>query len=245
MPAKTAVIIGASSGIGADLARQLATKGHKLGLIARRQQLLESLAEEIGTEVEILPLDITEPNVAEVFPSFLEKLGETSLIILNAGVGAGSKTLDADAELKVVDINVCGFTNLATTSYHYFKRQGHGHLVGISSILALTPCPQAVSYAASKAYISSYIASLRGLATREGLKNITFTDIKPGFVETPMTSGQKKLFWVASSPKAAKQIIQTIEKKKDHAYITRRWRLIGWLMKITPVNWLNKFANTF
>jgi short-subunit dehydrogenase len=243
MSNKTAIIVGASSGIGADLSRQLAEKGYKLGLIARRKEMLEGLNQEIGGDAEILTLDVSSKDAAEKFSAFLDKLSAT-VVILNAGIGTEEKELSNAAELKVVDINVRGFTDLAVASYNYFKKKGAGHIAGVSSILALTPCPQAPAYAASKAYVSSYMASLRGKAKNEKF-NLTVTDIKPGFVATPMTESVDGMFWLAPSTQAAEQIIQAIEGKKDHAYITRRWRLIGWLLKLTPINLLNVCINKF
>lgn len=114
---------------------------------------------------------------------------------------------------------------------HYFFQQDHGHLVGISSIAALRGIPGAPIYSASKAFVSNYLEGLRAYAHNHK-KNITVTTIEPGFVDTAMCKAESG-FWCATPKKAAEQIY-AIEKKKTHAYITRRWRLVAWLFKILP-----------
>jgi short-subunit dehydrogenase len=143
--------------------------------------------------------------------------------------------LDWLKEQHTLDVNVYGFCALAGLAYNYFAEQGHGHLVGISSIGALRGNPVAPAYNASKAFMSNYLEGLRKKAFKDKIQ-ITITDIKPGFVDTDMAKGEGK-FWVASPRSAAEQIFAAIRNKKAHAYITRRWCLIGWLLKLMP-NWL-------
>jgi short-subunit dehydrogenase len=115
---------------------------------------------------------------------------------------------------------------------HLFFKQGYGHLVGISSIAALRGSRYVPTYPASKAYLSTYLEGLRHKVKYEKLR-ITITDIKPGFVDTAMAQGDY-VFWRAPVAKAAEQIYQAIVKKKKTAYITKRWRLIGWVQKYLP-----------
>lgn len=121
---------------------------------------------------------------------------------------------------------------MANVAFKYFTKQGFGHIVGLSSLAAIRGASGSPAYNASKAYISNYLQGLRQKASQEGLK-ILITDIKPGFVDTPMAQG-RSLFWVAPVPKAAMQIYNVIAAKKTHAYITKRWRIIAWLLKIIP-----------
>lgn len=107
-----------------------------------------------------------------------------------------------------------------------------GQLVGISSIAAIRGDGDAPAYSASKAFVSNYMEGLRKKVTKLGLI-ITVTDIQAGFVDTAMAKGDG-LFWVASPQKAAQQIYNAIERKRKHVYITKRWRLVGWLMKAMP-----------
>ncbi|HAE39398.1 MAG TPA: oxidoreductase, partial [Candidatus Riflebacteria bacterium] len=125
-----------------------------------------------------------------------------------------------------------GFAAMATAAMKLFIDQGYGHLVGISSIGALRGNRDSPAYNASKAFVSNYLEGLRVKAVRSGLP-IYITDILPGFVDTAMAQGPG-LFWVAMPEKAAAQILVAIDKKKRRAYITRRWRLIAWLMQVMP-----------
>jgi len=230
------LIIGASSGIGRELAIILAKKGYEIGLMARRIKNLEILQNEIQSRTHIGYVDIANPSDAiEKTQEMVDKMGGLDLIILNAGTGFLNSELDWSKEKQTIDVNVQGFCALVGLGYKYFAHQGHGHVVGISSIGALRGNHLAPAYNASKAFMSNYLEGLRKKAYHDKIP-ITVTDIKPGFVDTDMAKGEGK-FWVASPQKAAEQIYDAIKAKKKHAYITHRWWLIGWLMKLMP-DWL-------
>ncbi|RMG31032.1 MAG: SDR family NAD(P)-dependent oxidoreductase [Methanobacteriota archaeon] len=150
---------------------------------------------------------------------------------MNSGVG----TIDPswESEKQVIEVNVIGFVALANWAMEYFKERGGGHIVGISSIAALKGYGRTPAYCASKAFISTYMQGLQQRSNKKRM-GITVTDVKPGFVATPMTEKNKGMFWVAPVEKAARQIYQAIAKRKRHAYITRRWRLVAWAIKAMP-----------
>lgn len=233
---KKAIIIGASSGIGKALATSLAKQGYEVGLMARRMHLLEEVKKEIATTSYISHIDLNNLSDAiEKFKKMIERMQRVDLIVLNSGIRLINPELDRSKELQTLDINVYGFCALAVEAYHFFHSQGEGHLVGISSIAALRGNPTAPAYNASKAFVSNYLEGLRKKAFQEK-SAITITDIQPGFVDTDMMQGRTP-FWVATPEQAAEQIFLAIQKKKKHAYITHRWRLIAWLLKLLP-NWL-------
>ena len=159
-------------------------------------------------------------------------MGDVDLIILSSGVGFINHDLDWAKEKETIDVNVAGFAIMANVAMHHFLLKGSGHLVGISSIAAIRGDDTAPAYNASKAFISNYLAGLRKKISKAGLP-IVVTDVQPGFVDTAMAKGDG-LFWVASPQKAAQQIYKAIKKKKKHVYVTKRWKLIGWLMKTMP-----------
>lgn len=236
MEHKKALIIGASSGIGKALALCLAHKGLEVGLMARRVDLLEAIAAQISTKSYIGHIDISHASDAiDKVQAMLQMMGGVDLIILNAGTGFLNPELDWLKEKQTLDVNVYGFCALAGLSYRYFLQRGQGHLVGISSIGALRGNPVAPAYNASKAFMSNYLEGLRKKAFQDKAP-IIVTDIKPGFVDTDMAKGEGK-FWMASPNKAADQIYALIRGEKSHGYITRRWRLMGWLLKAMPA-WL-------
>ena len=135
-------------------------------------------------------------------------------------------------EKETIDLNVSGFAAMANVSFKYFIGKGSGHLVAISSIAALRGSRIAPAYNASKAFVSSYMQGLQQKAAKMG-SHVCVTDIKPGFVDTAMAKG-KGLFWVEPPRKVAKQIFELIKNRKTHGYVTRRWRLIAWLLRIMP-----------
>lgn len=233
---KKGLIIGASSGIGRALAITLAKNGYEVGLMARRVDMLESLQSEIPTKTYIDYVDISQvPEALQQVEKMIQKMNGVDLFIINSGVGFVNPELDWTKERQTLDVNVYGFCALAGMAFNFFAKQGFGHLVGISSIGALRGNHGAPAYNASKAFMSNYLEGLRKKAFKQDIP-IIVTDIKPGFVDTIMAKSEKK-FWVASPAKAAEQIYSALRNQKNHAYITHRWRLIGWLLKLMP-GWL-------
>lgn len=233
---KKALIIGASSGIGRELAIVLAKQGYEVGLMARRLDLLESLQKEIPTKTYIGRTDISQTSQAiEDVSSMIQKMNGLDLMVINAGIGIVNHELDWPTEQQVLDVNIYGFCGLAGLAFKHFAQQKRGHLVGISSIVAYRGNNLAPSYNASKAFMSNYLEGLRKKAFKDGLP-IVITDIKPGFVDTKMAQSDSK-FWVASPRQAAEQIYSSVQKQSKHAYVTRRWRFVAWLLKLMP-DWL-------
>ena len=236
MDTKKAIIIGASSGIGEALARVLSDNGYEIGLTARREEKLQEIAKDLPTRSFVKRIDVSEPDQAmAALRVLIKEMNDVDLIVINAGISLASHAEWAQ-EKAVIDVNVSGFVAMCNVAWNYFLDRGNGHIVGISSIAALKGYGRNTIYCASKAFISSYMQGLRQKAHRKRV-NILVTDIKPGFVATPMTENNKKMFWVAEVDKAARQIFNAIKKRKTHAYITRRWRLAAWVTKSIP-NWL-------
>lgn len=233
MPQRNAIIIGASSGIGRELAKVLAENGYGVGLVARREPLLASLAREISTPTFIKVIDISDPETAiPRLRELIAEMGDVDLFVLNSGTGHLNDALDWEPERETIAVNVAGFTALTGVAVAHLTARGSGHIVGISSIAALRGGRAAPAYNASKAFMSSYLQGLRQKFAKAHLP-IVVTDIQPGFVDTPMAKGDGK-FWVAPAEVAARQIFTAIRKGKAHAYVTRRWRLIAWVLKLLP-----------
>ena len=132
-------------------------------------------------------------------------------------------------------MNVCGFAAVANVAAAHLQQRGSGCLVGISSIGALFGNPSAPAYGASKAFMSNYLQALRYRFAAAKLP-VVVIDVQPGFVDTAMAKADRT-FWMASADKAANQIGDAIQKRKRHVYVTRRWRLVAWLVKAMP-DWL-------
>lgn len=230
---KRVIIIGASSGIGRELARIYAREGCALGLAARRLDLLEQLAHELGEQPVAMQMDVSlTEEAAATLETLIQALGGMDLLIISAGTGHINPGLEWQYESDTIDVNVRGFAALAGAAMQYFLRQGSGHLAAISSVAALRGSAGSPAYNASKAFISNYMEGLACKAKASG-KPIAVTDIRPGFVDTAMAQGDG-LFWVAPSEKAARQIARIIVRRKPYGYVTKRWALIAFLLSIMP-----------
>ncbi|MFC3958430.1 SDR family NAD(P)-dependent oxidoreductase [Halovivax cerinus] len=249
-----AIVVGASSGIGAALARRLAADGYELGLAARRTDRLTELGEELPTQAYVATMDVTDTDAArEAFDDLTAAMDRVELVVLSAGVGSINRELEWPPERETIAVNVRGFTALATAAIEYFERgrsgptadsetatrRAHssdppidGHLVGISSVAAGFGSPDAPAYNASKAFVSRYLEGLRHRQSTR-LADVAITTVEPGFVDTDMALGDD-LFWLCSPETAADRIHWAIENRRRHVYVTRRWRLIAWLFAILP-----------
>jgi len=230
---KKAIVIGASSGIGRELAKILSRNRYVVGVMARRVQLLEELCKEIDGTLFLQKIDVADVESAmETLEKFIKKMGGVDLIVISAGTGDINNSLSWLLENEAIKTNVSGFAALVNVVMHHFRERGSGHLVGISSIAALRGGRESPAYNASKAFESNYLEGLRQNIRKSGLP-ITITDIKPGFVNTAMAKGDG-IFWATEPEKAARQIYRAIKRRKRSAYITRRWVLIAWLIKLLP-----------
>lgn len=229
---KAAIIIGASSGIGRALADILSTDGYRVGLVARRAELLAQVAGGLPGPSVIKTIDVSQPELAiPLMRELVEELGDVELFVVNAGIGVINAALEWEPERATIAVNVLGFAAMVNVAVAHLEARGSGHLVGISSIAALMGNRAAPAYNASKAFMSNYLQGVRYRFSKLKLP-IVVTDVQPGYVDTRMAKGA--LFWVATPEKAARQIVAAIRARKHHVYITRRWRLIAWLMKVLP-----------
>jgi len=230
---RKAIIIGASSGIGKELAMILISKGYKVGITGRREELLKAMQETNPSMISYRSFDITDlSKTTRSIESLIKELGGLDLLVVSAGVGFITEDLDIGPQLETIATNVTAFTDIMSFGFIYFRKKKTGHLVGLTSIAALRGNKSAPSYNASKAYQVNYLEGLRQKA-RDLQLPIAVTDIRPGFVRTDMAKSDN-LFWVASPEKAAGQIYKAIRKKKRVAYVTRRWWIYALLVRLAP-----------
>lgn len=228
---RKAIVVGASSGIGKEVAILLAEKGYKVGITARRKDLLDKLS-DANKNFVARAFDCTKVNNNEELNALTSALGGVDIVFISAGIGHLNRSLDYALEDETNQLNVVAFTEIAGWAYNYFKTEGTGQLVAITSLAGLRGGRAAPAYNASKAYQISYLEALRQRITKDK-SNITITDIRAGFIDTGMAKG-KGLFWVAPLPKAAQLIVKGILSKRTVLYVTKRWRIIAILFKILP-----------
>jgi short-subunit dehydrogenase len=230
---KKAIVVGASSGIGRELAKILSKNEYVVGVMARRVQLLDELGTEVKGTLFVQRIDVADVESSmETLAKLIKEMGGLDLIVISAGTGDINDSLGWPVESETIKTNVSGFAALVNVAMHHFMESGAGHLVGISSIAALRGGSESPAYNASKAFESNYLEGLRQKVRKSGLP-ITITDIKPGFVNTAMAKGDG-IFWAAEPEEAARQIFRVIKRRKRSAYVTRRWVLIAWLIKHLP-----------
>ena len=236
---RTAIIIGASSGIGEALAHQLNREGWRIGLLARRLDRLEKIRQTLGPGTAVYYMDVAGDDATAVFETFVDQLGGVDLVIISSGTGHLNREMDTGLDMDTVSVNVIGFMRLAQTAMRYFMKRGSGHLVGITSVAALRGNRDAAAYAASKAFQSVYLDGLRELASKSGIP-IVVTEAQPGFVATAMMKTGRPLSpfvrWlaVASPEKAAQQIANAIRRRAKHVYITKRYAIAAFVAKFLP-----------
>jgi short-subunit dehydrogenase len=230
---KKAIIIGASSGIGKELAKQLSYNNYKVGITGRKEELLYELKKSKSNSFLIKAFDATDVKISiEKLEELTKELGGLDLLIFSSGTGELNKKLDFEIERKVIDLNVIGFTNIIDWAFNYFEKQKCGHLVAITSLAGLRGGYEAPSYNATKSYQINYLEGLGQKSIKSELP-IFISDIRPGLVDTDMAKGDK-LFWVMPVEKVAKQIFKAINKKRKVVYVTKRWGIIARILKVLP-----------
>jgi short-subunit dehydrogenase len=231
-------ITGASSGIGAALARHYSVLGAQLGLVGRNQQRLSALAAELTTDCVTYAVDVRDSlSLQKAAQDFMQRFGLPDIVIANAGVSSG--TLSENAEhletfRAIMDINVLGTVHTFQPFVHAMKTAHRGQLVGIASVAGLRGLPGASAYSASKAAAISYLESLRVELAGVG---ICVTTICPGYIRTPMTDNNPyRMPFLMDADVAAKKMVTIIEKKKRYAILPWQMAILGRLMKLLPTS---------
>lgn len=235
---KVAIVTGASSGIGRQLCLELAKEGYDLGLLARSQAALETLAAEIrqlGQTAVVCPCDVSQKqSVFQAVERVHQEFGGVDLLVANAGIGRDQslKTFDAGQARKIYEVNVIGLMQSIAAVLPQMIQQGRGHIVGISSIAAFISFPKTYVYCASKAAVNAHLEGLRIEAKGYG---IDVTTVCPGFIKTPLTAKNKfKMPFLMDVEKAAKIISKGIRKKKSMLIFPKALYLLMLLGRYLP-----------
>ena len=226
------VIIGASSGMGQEVAKQFLAQGYRLGIAARREDRLQALKQQAPDRVVTATIDVTAEDAAERLRSLINELGGMDLFFYASGIGKQNRELAPDIELDTVNTNSMGFTRMIGEAYRYFAEKGEGHIAAITSIAGTKGLGPAPSYSATKAMQNTYLQALEQQANARGLK-IRFTDIRPGFVDTDLLKGDYHYPMMLKPEKVARDIVRAIHHKRHikvidwkYAIMTALWRRI-------------------
>ena len=230
---KKVIIIGATSGIGREVALVYIAQGWMVGVAGRREAELESLRSMAPEQVFTQVIDVTKDDASEHLQTLINKVGGMDLFLLSSGIGKQNYTLETEIELATAATNVEGFIRMTNAAYHYFEKQGHGHLAVISSIAGTKGLGAAAAYSATKGFQHMYIDALDQLSRMQKL-NISFTDIRPGFVATPLLKSSKRYPMLMEAPIVALDIVDALKRKKRVAIIDWRFRLIVGFWRLIP-----------
>lgn len=237
-------VTGASSGIGAGLARHYAKPGAAIGLVARRAELLESLAKELraaGATVHVLPADVSDTAAMRAAAeSFLAEAGAPDLVVANAGIGIRSALLEGNAEdvARLMQINVIGVTNTVVPFVPAMVARGSGVLCAVSSVAGHRALPGRAAYSSSKRAVTTFMDGLRMDLHGRGVHAMT---VCPGFVRTPMTDGMKGMFFLVELDDAVREIAGAIDARRATYTFPWQMNLLSRLMAVAP-EWLLRRA---
>jgi short-subunit dehydrogenase len=239
-------ITGASSGIGKALAYELSSRGYRLGLSARRIDLLEEIRKDIQAKnpaavLAVCRLDVTHyPAVGEALQTMAKALNGLDIVVANAGIGLGEKIGRGrfDASRQTVEVNLLGAMATVDGAVSYFLQKGGGHVVGIISVAALCGLPHNAAYCASKAGLAMYLEALRAEVYK---KHIDVTALYPGYIDTPLNRKLAHRPFVIPAPAAARIIVRHIEKKTRKAFVPAfPWYFLGPMLKWLPISLVAK-----
>lgn len=233
---KKAIVVGASSGIGQEVAKLLLADGWHLGVAARREEPLMELKALAPDSVEVMTIDVTKHEAGERLQSLIERLGGMDLYFHSSGIGKQNRTLEEDIELRTMETNAVGFARMIGTAFRYFAERGEGHIAAITSIAGTKGLGPAPAYSATKALGANYLQALEQQAHQRGL-NIRFTDIRPGFVDTALLNGDFPYPMLMRPDKVARDIVKSIYHHRHICVIDWRYRILTFFWRLVP-NWL-------
>ena len=231
----SAIVMGATSGIGLEVARLLALRGWKVGVAGRREEILTKMVAETEGIVAYEVMDVTTPHAIDGLHKLIHKLGGIDLYFHSSGIGYHNTSLEASKELSTIETNCLGMARLVGEAFRYFEQHPEqtGRIAVISSIARTKGLGAAPAYSASKRFTSHYLESLCQLTRIKGLRHIHISDIRPGFVKTPLIEGSNFPMQLDVT-KTAALIVAGVERKK--AVITVNWlyRLLVFFWQMIP-----------
>lgn len=229
---KRIIIIGATSGIGRELALKYLASNNTVGITGRRTERLEAIKALYPERTFCKTFDVSSEDSPSALGELIAEMGGMDLLVFCSGIGAQNRQLEEGIEMDTVHTNVVGFSLMIIYAYNYFKTRECGHIADISSVAGVKPLRQSPAYSATKRYQTHYMACLAQKARKEKAP-IRFTTILPGFIDTDLLK-ENSYPMTTSLANGSRQIHAAIEKRRRYAIVPRRWRLIVACMKLVP-----------
>lgn len=234
MNMKRVIIMGASSGIGLRVAEELASRGIKVGMAARHTNAMRELKEKYPDMVEYASIDVTHANAPELLDKLIDKTGGMDIYFHVSGIGYENLTLDPQREVDIIATNAGGFARMLCAAYRWFRDNGkRGQIAAVTSVAGTNGIGRLSAYSASKKCAQTYMVALEQLANEEKA-DIVFTDIRPGWIRTPLLVPGLSYPMEMDLDYAVPQIIKAIVRKRRVAVIDWRWNLAVGLWRLIP-----------
>ena len=225
---RRAIVIGASSGIGREVAQLLMADGWTVGVAARREERLRELGAAAYRQI-----DVTDDEAPQQLRELISELGGMDLFFYASGIGKQNRELLPEIEMDTMQTNALGFTRMVGEAYRYFAEQGSGHIAAITSIAGTKGLGPAPSYSATKAMQNVYLQALEQQANARRL-DIRFTDIRPGFVDTALLSGDFRYPMMLRPEAVAQSIVRAIRRRRHVWVIDWKYRVLTALWRRIP-----------
>lgn len=211
--------------MGMEVAKLLLDEGCQLGVAARREDRLHALKQLAPDRIVTATIDVTAEDAPHRLRSLIDEMGGMDLFFYSSGIGKQNRTLEPDIELNTFNTNAMGFARMIGEAYRYFAERGEGHIAAITSIAGTKGLGPAPSYSATKAMQNIYLQALEQQSNARGLK-IRFTDIRPGFVDTALLSGDFRYPMMLKPEKVARQIVRALKSKRHIQVIDWKYSLL-------------------
>ena len=232
---RSAIVMGATSGIGYEVALILASRGWRIGVAGRREDILAKMSDEIDGVVAYEVIDVNTPEAVDGLNKLIGKLGGMDLYFHSSGIGYQNTALEANKELTTIETNCLGMARFVGEAFRYFEQRPEtdGQIAVISSISLTKGLGAAPAYSASKRFTSHYLECLCQLTSIRKIRNINITDIRPGFVKTPLIEGSNFPMQL-DARKVAVSIVDGIERRKQVITINWLYRLLVFFWQMIP-----------
>jgi len=232
---KHIIIMGATSGIGLRIAEIYATAGWRVGIAGRKDDVMKELRSRFPKQIEWSHIDITHREAPRQLKSLIDSLGGMDIYLHISGIGYENPSLNSEHEIATVRTNVLGFTQMIDTAFKYFRDscEGHGQIAAITSIAGTKGIGQLASYSSSKKFQQTYLQALEQLANTLSL-DISFTDIRPGWIRTPLLKADREYPMTMELDRVAPLIIKAIRRRTRVAVIDWRWATAYFFWRLIP-----------
>lgn len=232
---KRIVIVGATSGIGRRVAEVLAAAGWRVGVAGRNDEILKQLKEQYPDHIEWQHIDVVKKESPRALRQLIDKLGGMDIYFNVAGIYYENPTLNTEHEIDTLRTNVVGFSRMVITAFKYFRDEcgGKGQIAAITSIAGTKGIGPMAAYSASKKFEQTYLQALEQLSNMKGMQ-LSFTDIRPGWVRTPLLKPGREYPMLMEVEPVVQQIIKAIIKKKRVKIIDCRWEILYAFWRMIP-----------